>query len=86
VRIYGLLGDENAAHAPDFMALDELHGIMLRHYRAQEWTRAREALARCRGRDRRLEKLYDLYEHRIDAYAVDPPGPDWDGVYVARSK
>jgi len=86
VRIYGLLGDENAARAPDFMALDELHGIMLRHYRAQDWTAAREALARCRGRDRRLEKLYDLYEHRIDAYAVDPPGADWDGVYVARSK
>ena len=30
--------------------------------------------------------LYDMYEERVAAYRLDPPPPDWDGVYEATSK
>ena len=33
-----------------------------------------------------LYDLYDLYEERIEDYAENPPGADWDGVYVALRK
>ena len=33
-----------------------------------------------------LYDLYDLYEERIEDYAENPPGADWDGVYVASRK
>jgi len=86
VRIFTLLGDAEFARSAEFAALRARHDAMLERYRAQDWDGAREALARCRGHDRRLDKLYDLYEARIAAYRADPPGPDWDGVFVARSK
>jgi adenylate cyclase len=33
-----------------------------------------------------LGVLYDLYEERITEYEANPPGPDWDGVFVATTK
>jgi len=30
--------------------------------------------------------LYDLYEERIGVYKENPPGSDWDGVFIATSK
>jgi hypothetical protein len=30
--------------------------------------------------------LYDVYQTRIRAMKLDPPGPGWDGVFVATSK
>ena len=33
-----------------------------------------------------LADLYDLYEERIQAYEADPPGDDWDGVFIAETK
>jgi adenylate cyclase len=32
------------------------------------------------------EVLYDLYEERIEEYKENPPGSDWDGVFIATSK
>ena len=59
---------------------------MLDRYRAQDWAEARVALDRCRGRDPRLEALYDLYDERLAYFADNPPAADWDGVFVALTK
>ena len=55
-------------------------------YRAQDWAGAQAALGQCRGRDPRLEALYDLYDERLAWFVANPPAPDWDGVFVALSK
>jgi adenylate cyclase len=47
---------------------------------------ARDAIAECRKYDARLAQLYDLYDQRIGFFAANPPGPDWDGVFVAGEK
>jgi adenylate cyclase len=86
VRIYALLGDAALARDPGFRALGERHDAMRAAYRAQEWDCARAALAEARRLGPDLANLYDLYEERIAHFMTHPPGPDWDGVFVATSK
>lgn len=86
VTIYTLMGDPAVALAPSFAELTARHTSMLERYRAQDWAGAREALAVCRSLDTPLSQLYDLYEERITYYERFPPGPGWDGVFVATSK
>ncbi|HXP96705.1 MAG TPA: adenylate/guanylate cyclase domain-containing protein [Telmatospirillum sp.] len=88
VRIFTLLGDETVAADAAFKALKDAHDAMLGAYRAQDWPRARAELARSAELDVgfHLDKLRHLYAERIDAYEADPPGADWDGVFVATSK
>ncbi len=88
VRIYVLLGDEKTAAGNAYQGLVGAHQEMLDAYRAQRWDEARGKAAICRtamdGFD--LGGLYDLYEERIAEYQANPPGLDWDGVFVATSK
>jgi len=86
VRIYALLGDGALAATAEFKALAARQEAMLARYRAQDWAGARAALALCRGLDPARAELYDLYAERIEYFAANPPGPDWDGVFVATSK
>jgi adenylate cyclase len=86
VRVYTLLGDPAHAQTPQFAALAERHAAMLDRYRRQDWPAARAALDDCRGRDERLEGLYELYDERIAYFADNPPAADWDGVFVALTK
>ncbi len=86
VRIYALLGDAELAASPEFRALDARQEAMLRCYRRQDWAGARAVLGRCRRYGPQLRGLYDLYEERIGFYEAHPPGPSWDGVFVALSK
>jgi len=86
VRIFALLGDQAVAADSAFTALAGQFAAMLSCYRAQDWAGARAALAACRAHDHTLAALYDLYDERIAQYESEPPGADWDGVYVATSK
>jgi adenylate cyclase len=86
VRVYTLLGDKDFARTDAFQALAADHERMIACYRRQDWDAARAALARCRDRDPRLELFYDLYAERILHYEANPPGPDWQGVFVATTK
>ncbi len=86
VRIFALLGEPAMCDDPAFKALCECHAEMLVAYRAQRWREARALAAECRTLDGGLDGLYDLYDERSSAYEADPPGPDWDGVFVATTK
>jgi adenylate cyclase len=86
VRIFALLGAPEMAASAAFAMLRGRHLAMLEAYRRQRWDEALKVLAECRALDDRLDDLYDVYETRIRAMKMDPPGPDWDGVFVATSK
>jgi adenylate cyclase len=86
VRIFALLGTEVDAQTEQFRQLIETHGRFLAAYRAQQWGEARELLKACRPRWDGLGELYDLYARRITMFEDNPPGADWNGVYVAHSK
>jgi adenylate cyclase len=88
VDIYTALGDEAYAATPEFKALEARHKEMLTAYRAQDWAAMRRKIEECRALDPagRLKTLYELYAERQESYQNAPPGADWDGVYVAKSK
>ncbi len=88
VDIYCVLGDETINEKPEFQALRKRHGEMLNAYKAQDWAAQTRILDECRemGKDYKLDVLYDLYEERRDDYIANPPGEEWDGVFVATSK
>ncbi|MCG8360457.1 MAG: adenylate/guanylate cyclase domain-containing protein [Kiloniellales bacterium] len=87
-RIFALLGDEAMAQDPAFTVFARKNGDLLHDYRNQEWPQARTVAADCRELDptQRLGTLYELHESRIAQFQAEPPGPDWDGVFVATTK
>ena len=86
VRIFALLGDAARAGTDDFARLAAAQSQMLAAYRRQDWPTARAALDAAAAAAPELERLHALFRERIAAYEADPPGPDWDGVHVAKSK
>jgi adenylate cyclase len=90
VRIFTLLGTPEIAQTEPFKVLLAEHMEMLASYRSQNWEAARAHILKCRefikNAGLELDGLYDLYEERIAEYEASPPGPDWDGVFVATSK
>jgi adenylate cyclase len=88
VRIFTLVGDETAAATPEYKELRRHHDQMMACYRAQDWAAARAALEECQklAPHFQVEGLYEVYEERIAGMEAEPPGEDWDGVYVAKTK
>ena len=86
VTIFGLLGGPEMQGEQDFQKLAETHEQMLVAYRSQDFDKAEELCKVCRTIPGNPEVLYDLYDERIEEYKENPPGPDWDGVFVATSK
>lgn len=88
VRIHCVLGLQDYLESDAFKKLQTQHIAMLSAYTEQRWDDALGLLDACRGLmgDKDLTVLYDLYEERVRDFMENPPGPDWDGVYVATSK
>jgi len=89
VRVHALLGGPDLASRPEFRKLQGLQLALLAAYRAQEWEKARALIAEClvlepAGTD--LRGVYRLYQERVRAYSAAPPGPRWDGVFIAPAK
>ncbi len=87
-RIFGLLGGTDMAQSDDFIRFAERHATMLEDYRAQRWDEAAVGAAECRNlcQPYNAEGLYGLFDERIAAHRADPPGADWEGVFIATSK
>jgi adenylate cyclase len=87
IRIFTCLGTEGYAARPEYKQLREAHDLMLATYRRQNWEAAEIARLGClEVAPERLRPFYSVYEARIAEFRADPPGADWDGVYVAKSK
>lgn len=93
VRIFVLAGNEQVANSVEFKTLKAEHELFLAAFRRQDWITARKHRLKCGeflAKSERMvgltTKLYDVYAERIAEYMEAPPGPDWDGVYVATSK
>jgi adenylate cyclase len=87
VRIYYLLGDENARSTAAFGALEAAHDAMIAAYRRQDWSEALEQLESCRAQaPDELRDVYALYEQRVSDLRAAPPPADWDGVFAALTK
>jgi len=88
-RIFALLGDEDMAVDPDFIAYKKQIDHMLNVYKSQDWDGAVKEIDKARKLGENFdidETFYELYMDRISAYRENPPAADWDGVFVATSK
>jgi adenylate cyclase len=87
IRIFTCLGFEAYAARLEFQTLKARHERMLEAYRSQSWDDAEAALEQClEVAPERLRAFYGLYRTRIEDFRAYPPGEEWDGVYVAKSK
>jgi adenylate cyclase len=58
---------------------------MLEHYRAQRWDEAEAVLADL-AKQSPETKLFKLFRQRIYDFRLNPPGADWNGVWVFKTK
>jgi adenylate cyclase len=86
VRIYALLGWPEQAKTERHRELALRQARLLAAYRAQRWDDAEAEIRRCLELAPELGTLYALYRRRIAVYRASPPGPDWDGIFVATEK
>ncbi|MEO5338141.1 MAG: adenylate/guanylate cyclase domain-containing protein [Magnetospirillum sp. WYHS-4] len=88
VRVFTLLGDEQVAQSPAYRDLRAAHDGLLAAYRAQDWTAAKARLADCRRLmdGYNMAGYYEMMDERVAEFEQNPPGAEWDGVYVAKTK
>jgi adenylate cyclase len=83
IRIYEPLGRSEQT-APAVQRELDIYREALALYRAREFDRAKPVFETLQAEN--PSTLYELYLQRINAFAHDPPGPDWDGVFMATTK
>ena len=89
-RMFGLLGDEVMAADDNFKELEKQNKAMIDAYRQREWKDALNSVDKLSRASQKMSidlQLYlDIYTWRIEEFMDNPPGVQWDGVYVASSK
>ena len=87
VAIFTLLGDTEMKNTASFKTLKEHHNQMLESYFNQNWDLALSKINICRNlMNGVMSEYYDMLISRIDEFKNTPPGENWDGVYIARTK
>jgi adenylate cyclase len=86
--IYAVVGREDLANSEDFQKLRNLTIEMLAHYRSKDWESALNAIGKAKAANRvlDLQSVFDLYAERIASFKVNPPPPEWDGVFALTTK
>ena len=85
VNVYEVLDyhtDETFPNLPDVL---QCYKAGLSHYRKQEWDKALGMLRECVAMNPQ-DTLSHLYIERAEWMKVNPPGDDWNGVWVLKSK
>jgi adenylate cyclase len=85
VGVYEVLDYHSDATFPNLMDVVNFFNSGVKHYRAQQWDKAirdfKEAIAANPD-----DKLSATYISRCEHLRSEPPGEDWDGVWVMTSK
>lgn len=80
LKVFALLGNPVTKASPSFQAMQNAYGRVFEAFRAQNWQKAREALAECQDLSGGHPNLYTLYAERIDFLETNAPGSSWDGA------
>jgi adenylate cyclase len=84
IPIYEPIGKVGEVGETTLTELDKFHKA-LEWYRKQRWNEAEEGMKNLRFAAPE-NKLYKLYLRRIAEYRANPPGADWNGVWVWTTK
>jgi adenylate cyclase len=83
ITIYEPLGRDEDISKDFAQEIDDYHEALIL-YREQDWNAAEAIFSRLHANHPSM--LYELYMARLAAFRADPPGGDWDGVFVATTK
>lgn len=83
VVIYEPLAKKSLVSEKDEQSL-ALYNNALKAYHQQDWQQAQEIFNQLKLQDK--QTIYTIYLNRIADYIQNPPGIDWDGVFVHTSK
>ncbi len=88
--LHSLLGEEETLASDTFRKVEAANKAMHAAYRKQDWDEAERKIAELTELSAKLEigitGYLDVYRKRIEQFRANPPGKDWDGVYVATEK
>ncbi|MBT4355338.1 MAG: CHASE2 domain-containing protein, partial [Rhodospirillaceae bacterium] len=87
VRIFALIGDAQVLASEWFKDMSAVHAELILEYRRQNWENAKSLIVKARASaGNKFDGLYDLFSSRILEYESNPPGSEWDGVFIATDK
>lgn len=84
VAIYEPLGLSGEVGAAVLEEMERFHQVV-RAYRKQDWDQAEAQLSELLKAAPHA-KLYQVYAERVAYFREHPPGADWDGVFVFKTK
>lgn len=84
IKIFEPLGLQGQVEQAVLDELKIFHQV-LRSYRKQEWDKTELELFNLQ-RMSPARRLYAIYAERVAYFRNNPPGPEWDGVFVSSTK
>ena len=86
LSIYTVLPDPGQA-LPQYEQSREIHDLMHKHYRAQDFKRAAELCTLNTGKfDGQMDGYYAMWQERCEYMQTQDLPADWNGVFIASSK
>lgn len=87
-RIFTILGENELQSDPIYQRTRDATDALLNAYRRQDWNSAEKALKRCELGSVKLglTEFFSVYRERIAEFRINPPPPDWNGVFQATAK
>jgi len=85
VTIYEILDYHTEQSFPNIMDVINYFKSGLIYYRKQRWDKAIDAFKEALKANPE-DKLSDMYIKRCEHYKANPPGEDWNGVWVMTEK
>ncbi len=85
VGVYEVLDYHTEETFPNLLEAVNYFKSGVGHYRRQRWDEAKRCFGESLGLNPQ-DKLSQIYTKRCEHLEADPPGDDWDGVWVLESK
>jgi hypothetical protein len=83
VTSYCVIDNLPLAEFPRLESNKNIHQQLVEQYKQQNWEFCRSALHSLSGCwNGELDTFYQHLTHRIDEYANNPPGKEWDGIMM----
>eukprot|EP01135_Chromosphaera_perkinsii_P009923 Nk52_evm16s1967 gene=Nk52_evmTU16s1967 len=86
IKCYEVMDQYTDSQFPNISKVLEIYSKALALYKQREWKKAMGLFADIIEQFNPNDTLSKVYKERCELYLEDPPSPDWDGVWVMKTK